>query len=290
MKKANGFLLLLLVSIGLAACTGENKTTTLFTADANIAKSILDAAKADVAIEDMEHFYVTITKIQLDRSGNGNSDDTEAEGEDTEKAEGEAEGEDTISDPSKIIVFEGELEVDLLDLLGVSEVISSAEVPPGDYTKLRLSIANPRLVLASDPETEITDVHLTANSRLFVSQKFTIPEGNTLLILDFGGVKLVQLGNGGYNLTPQLDVELTVQSADVQSSGTVVSFDGETLVITLEDGSELSIAVTAETAFLPNDTDPPASADGLTVGATVSVEGTMFVDGSITATTITLGL
>lgn len=260
-----------LVAIGLTGCpaVGPTRVVAAFTSDGNVAKSLVEQVlagtdKADVPMADIASLTVTITEISLDASGS---------------AEEEA----------KVVVFEGSTDVDLLDLQGVSEIISEAEVPPGTYTKIRLSIDNPRLVLAAEPDVTLTDIQLTANGRLFVSQSFEVPEGQTsLIILDFGGVKLVQQGNGGFTLTPQLDVSLTVTDADVTASGTVASVDAEasSLVLTVGDG-EINVDLSQAVVFLSTDTDTATgSIASLSAGLTVTVEGLLNVDGSITAAVV----
>ena len=252
----------MVMATGCPAQTPRNArvTTAITTGDAN--KVLLDtlAAKADVAIADIEHFYLTITQIVLDRQGGGQE-----------------------------IIFTGALEVDLLDLLNVSEVVSNAAVAPGTYTKIRLSIANPRLVLKSDPNVELMNIHLTANSRLFISQTFVVPPDQTsLILLDFGGIKLVQLGNGDYNLTPQLAVDLNIVSADVLLTGQILVINGTSLTIQLTDGT-IAVAANGAVVFLPGDTDTPTGvlAD-LAVGQTVDIAGTLLVDGSVVANTIVI--
>jgi len=260
-----------LVAFGLTGCpaAGPTRVVAAFTSDGNVAESLVKQVlagtdKADVPMADIASLTVTITEISLDASGSSEEE-------------------------AKVVVFEGSTDVDLLDLQGVSEIISEAEVPPGTYTKIRLSIDNPRLVLAAEPEVTLTDIQLTANGRLFVSQTFEVPEGQTsLIILDFGGVKLVQQGNGGFTLTPQLDVSLTVTDADVTANGTVVSVDTEasSLVLSVGDG-EISVDLSTAAIFLPTDTDTATgSIASLSAGLTVTVEGLLNVDGSITAAVV----
>lgn len=261
-----------LASMGLSGCpapAGPTRVVAAFTSDGNVAKSLVEQVlagtdKADVPMAEIESLTVTITEISLDSSGSAEED-------------------------AKVVVFEGSTDVDLLDLQGVSEIISEAEVPPGTYTKIRLSIDNPRLVLAAEPDVTLTDIQLTANGRLFVSQSFEVPEGQTsLIILDFGGVKLVQQGNGGFTLTPQLDVSLTVTDADVTANGTVVSVDVEasSLVLAVGDG-EVDADLAQAAVFLPTDTDTATgSIASLSAGITVTVEGLLNVDGSITAAVV----
>src|SRR5690606_26212105 len=129
--------------------------------------------------------------------------------------EGEGEAAGDAFDGETVNVFTGNLEIDLLNLTDISEILSETEIPAGTYTKVRIHIANPRLVLASDPDTVITDVHLTANNRLFVSQTFEIPEEQTsLIVMDLGSIALRAQGNGGFVLTPQLRVDISITNAE----------------------------------------------------------------------------
>lgn len=264
----------------VSGCVPENPTklTVLLTGDSSgLMKALLAEIapeKAEVPIEDIASFVVTVTEVSLDAEGSG----------------------DKQGDPgtdSKIVVFgDGdEMEVDLFDLMGVSEVLSVGEVPAGLYTKIRLSIANPRLIFVDEPETVYTNIHLTANDRLFVSQNFTLPAGqSSLILLDFGGIHLVQQGNGNFNLTPQLRVDLDIINADVQATGIIASIDaGEagTLVLTLADGSELTVDYTAADVYLAIDTDTATgTAANLAVGQEVEVTGLLNVDGTVSASAI----
>ena len=163
---------------------GEGKAITLITAGGNA-----KMGGGPVDLSEILSLELTVTEINLDYAGN-----SAGEGE----GEGEGESEDDTFDGDTVTVFSGNLEIDLLNLTDISEILSESDVPAGRYTKVRISIANPRLILASDPETVITDVHLTANNRLFVSQSFEVPEDQTsLIVLDLGSIALRAQGNGG---------------------------------------------------------------------------------------------
>jgi hypothetical protein len=168
-------------------------------------------------------------------------------------------------------------------------VLSEAQVAPGRYDQIRLEISNPRLVLKADPNTTITDdIQLTANGHLFVSGQFEVPEGGTqLLVLSFGGIHLVQTGNGKLVLTPQLRADLQVSDAAGLVVGTIGSVDGDTLSVTLEDGSTVPVNFAAAVIYLPADTDTPTgTAADLTVGTGIEAQGLFGVDAILAAETI----
>lgn len=260
-----------LVGAGCPRIAQETKVITMFTTDAS-------QLKADVAEDDIASLVLTVSEITLVPYG---GEDDEDEIEEPEAKQGE--------EASHVVVFEGSMDIDLKDLSGVSEVLSSAEVPAGVYSQIRLSISDPRLVLASDPETVITDVHLTANNRVFITQRFEIPEGQTsLLMLDFGGLHLVQTGNNGYVLTPQIQAVLDIVNADVYADGEVSALDADadTFTLLMAEG-ELEIDYAAAVIWLPTDIDAATGTEAdLADGLLVEVSGLLGTDGVVDATAV----
>lgn len=239
-------------------------------------------AKAGVPLADIASLKVTVTEVVLDGRNNA----------------GEGEGEfivrdgDDVVDPevSKVVVFSGEKQIDLRDLSGVSEILSEASIEPGTYTKIRLSIKDPILTQTSDPETEITDIQLTANGRLFISETFEVGEGGSLILLDFQGLHLVQTGNGKLVWTPQLRADISVESAGVSTTGTVESVDAaaNTMTLTVADSAtSVSVNFSAALIYMVGDLDVATGTPAdLVLGASVIVEGSLSVSGEITATAI----
>ena len=300
-----------ILPLGCPSPEGKSNVTVLLAGDAG-----LTAAKTRLDLESVASLTVTVTEIALDYcpaaegegEGEGEGEVGEGEGE-GEVAEGEGEGELQAKDgegegeceeceecacgddTQRIVVFTGEKDVDLRDLSGISEVISTAELPAGAYCKIRLSIENPRLALADDPETVLTNVQLTANGRLFVSGGFELPEGDSsLVLLDFESFHLVQAGNSGkYVLTPQLRATIQVQSAAAQATGAIAAVDTETSMLTINVAdSDAMIDVDFSAAAIVLADSTPGTAADLVVDANVQVSGTLSVSGVITADTITL--
>ena len=269
---------------------GTTKLTTVVTTGhddlATALKAVFSAEKADVPIDDIYSLKVTLTQIEL-VPADGDAEEEEEEAAKQDDDDGEDNGHVSI-------LFEP-IEIDLVDLLDVSEVISSAEVPSGVYNQIRLSIENPRLVLWPDVETEMDDVvHLTANGRLFITKKFELPDGQpSLLLLTFGGLKLVITGNDKYVLTPQMDAILDIVSTEVQATGVIADLDKENDTFTLLLDEGLAVAYDESTIiYVPEPPEPPekqfveGSEDDLENGKTVEIEGTLLVDGSVVANTI----
>ena len=277
-----GVVTLLFAGVGCPRGGGggkDGRITILFgSATKSLQEAILTAVvpKAVVAADDIYSLTVTVTEISLDT---GDDDD------------GDDEGGDDKSHHGGVVVFEGSQDLELISLEGLSEVFSTADIPAGTYAKVRLSIENPRLRLNDDPETEITNIKLTANGQLFVSETFEVPEdGNSLIELTFEDLHLVRNGNGRYVLTPQLRADIAVSSADVAATGTVASVDADndSMVVTLAEG-DVTVLYAGASIFLPADTDTPTGTEAdLVVGASVDIAGTIDLDGVITATEIRL--
>lgn len=289
-RKITGALLLVLsmtLLLGLSGCPCPEKGQATFLVSADLDPAV-KVAPGEVATDDIASLVVTLTEISLDYANAGTT--TPAEGETAE--EGEAEESEVDEDAgNKIIVFSGSMDLELRDLIGVSELISNADIPAGKYTKIRLSIEDPRMTLVSDPETIITDIQTTANGRLYVSSNFEVPEGqDSLILLDFQGLHLVQTGNGGYVWTPQLRAEISVEPAAIQVQGTIESVDieADTLLLLPDSGSEaVQVGYAGAAIYLPDDTDTPTGTEeALTAGTAVIIEGDLDVYGEITATAI----
>ncbi len=226
-----------------------------------------------------------------DRSGGDNENENENENEE----EGET-----------VVVYEGSFDVNLLDLTTLSEVLTTADIPAGKYCKIILTIADPRLVLVADPDTVITDVQLTANGRLFIKDRFEVGEQEDIIIvLNFGGIHLVQTGDGGYVLTPKIRAEVNVDEQETAVEGEITSIDAEAKIITIEseDGSTYEVLVTEDTVVKTDDDsdDEEDTRHGddegqiylkfedLQVGQRVEVEGTLSEGGQILADVIVIG-
>ena len=260
--------------VALTGCppppASNTKLTVLFTGDASAAvKAILQGGT--IPVDDIEALYIDIVKVVLDHSPGSGGDGGQADGD------GEGSGNE-----SKITVFPQEggpttLRINVKELIEISRILSEVEVPSGKYTKIRLTIENPELFLVGD-ETSFTNIGLSANSRLFISEMFELPAGeSSLIVLDFGGVKINQLGNGDFQLTPQLAVDVSVESANVALSGEVVAVSETSLTVMTEEQGAVTVIVTVETTVEDSNgnvlgiLDVPVG-DDVTVNAGITVD------------------
>jgi len=223
-----------------------------------------DMEKANVEQENIQSLVVTVTGINLLKTGGA--------------------GEEV---PLTITP----VDVDLVQLDGVAALINSATVPTGVYNQIRLNVDNPRLVLASEPETVITDVHFTANSRFMVAERFAVYAGTTNnIVLDIDGIHLVSEGNGGYTLTPMLRARFRDDTVPMLAQGLVVSVDAAagSMVLGLPD-ADVIVGIADAVVYLPSDTETASgTTEDLIEGTEVIVEGTVNAGGIINATQITI--
>ena len=265
---------------------GDTKVTVAFTADTTgMAKVLreLTLKGETVAEEDIESLTVTITEIVLDYAGNG--EDDEEEGEEEEK---------TAALKSKIVAYEpvegdDPLRINIMDLTEVAQAVKTTDLPSGKYTKIRIGIADPVLVLVDEPGVEYTDIQLTANSRLFISQQFELPaDQEVTLVLGFGGIHLVDTNGGSYTWTPQMQVVITMEPVAGSATGIITEVGEGWFAVELD--AETTVIVSFDEAlevWLPGDVDTPSGGlQDLVLGTEVQVEGILYRDGSIAADTV----
>ena len=135
--------------------------------------------------------------------------------------DGTATDEDDDGTGSRVTVFAGMRDIDLVDPNGLCEIIGAITVPAGHYCKIRLYVENPRLLLVEDqpfdPEDPPyrTNVNIAGNGRLQIGTSFELVEDGdaaiNIIIQDF---HLVESGSSGmYILTPQLQATVQVLEA-----------------------------------------------------------------------------
>ncbi len=226
----------------------------------------------------------------------GGDDGSDGDGGDGEVRNGDGEGEE---DGALVTVYEDAFDVDLLDLTSLSQVLTSAGIPAGRYCRIILEIEDPRLVLVADPATVITDIHLTANGRLFIKDRFEVEAGDeVIIVINFGGIHLVPRGNGGYVLTPKVHAEVNAGELEIELEGEITSINLDTQIIEVVggEGGVFEVVLSGETIIKTDDDSDDefdvrtedggdmllTSAD-LQVGQHVEVEGTLSEGGQVLA-------
>ncbi len=184
----------------------------------------------------------------------------------------------------QVTVFADPIQINLLDLVGVNDVLDSAVVPVGSYTEVQLLLSTPRLTLASDPATVLENIALLDGGNLTVASSFTATENGTgLLVLQLGSISLVSLDDGSFQLVPDLKVDLFDSSVEAQAIGVISSIDAAASTFVLKrDAAELTVSFDGASIFKPSDFDSPSgSAADLVVGLKVFASGNLSVDGNL---------
>jgi hypothetical protein len=190
-----------------------------------------------------------------------------------------------------IEVFTGPLELNLLEPFGLYEIIDVSTLPVGEYVSAELQLSNPRLALADDPGTEITDVALLDDGLLVVPVDFELGEDDeAVLIIELGRVVLSELEDESYLLIADLFVELRLTNVPAQAIGYIESIarDAETFILT-KHYAELEVDYTDAVIFLPHDFDEPSGEpEDLEVGQKVFVYGTLDAEGVLHAAVVSI--
>lgn len=292
--------LALLLAAGMMGCPQKAKQgqAILLFSGGDSGKALAAAllkANTTLTVDDIQRFSVTISKIELEKSG--------------ATSEGESSEDEDIANGK--VIFDSDMRVDLVQLQGLAALVTSKPLEAGIYTKIKITIADPEMVLKSALDLVIpaTEIQLTANNRLFVEQDFEVPAGKTSLILfDMNGFEVEDQPARPveFKLLPHaLDVGVRVESEHVIFTGQITSIDAEnnTIFVAGLDSDPVEVILPAESEGEDEGEsedegedegeddqegeDMPDVSD-FTVGQTVQVEGTLDVDGVVTATAITV--
>lgn len=280
--------LALLLAAGMMGCpqkTKQGQAILLFSGgDGGKAfASALLKANTTLTVDDIQRFDVTISKIELQKSG-GTADGESTEGEDIANGK---------------VIFDSSMRVDLVQLQGLAALVTSKPLDAGVYTKIKITIADPEMVLKSALDLVIpaAEIQLTANNRLFVEQDFEVPAGKTSLVLfDMNGFEVEDQPTRPveFKLLPHaLEVGVRVESENVIFTGKITSIDAEnnTIFVAGLDSNPVEVILPAEGEgegegeAAEEGEAMPAIAD-LSVGMTLEVEGTLDTEGVVTATAI----
>lgn len=204
-----------------------------------------------------------------------------------------------LGDPGSVeIPFpDGEpITVDLLDLDGINQILASASIPEGTYSKLRLQVTEATVTFA-DGSTQSVDLVANGKVDLNFQGPITITADSTTAIqLDFSAadsIKLTTTGSGRLILRPQIFVSTTPTSDDGTTppidnlAGVILNRDDTERTLTLNVRRFLHVVVEAtdDTVIVAEDGTAVLFTD-LAVGAFVHVEGTLDSDGHVVASLI----
>lgn len=143
-----------------------------------------------------------------------------------------------LGENDQIVLLDEQRTIDFLALETVNEVLAEAEVPAGQYSKIRLAVDSIELIKLDDNGNveETVDVRLVANGKVDIVPRgeFTVGANSTLALdidVDLGkSIKLTLTGNGRYIFRPVIFADIIHDAGD----GRLVRIEGEFEAIELE--------------------------------------------------------
>ncbi len=191
----------------------------------------------------------------------------------------------------------GPITLNVLDLDGINQILTTASVPTGHYSKLRLEISHASVTW---PDDTVEPVTIVANGKVDLNFQGSVEivDGGSLTIqLDFSAedsLKLTETGNGRLILRPQIFVSTGMDVADPDNPplddlrGIVASVDADARTFELRtlSSSRIVIVATDDTVIVSHENH--ATFDDIQPGTPVHVEGTLQADGRLVATVVHL--
>lgn len=187
--------------------------------------------------------------------------------------------------------------LNVLDLDGINQILATASVPTGQYSKLRLEIRNASVTW---PDGTVEPVTIVANGKVDLNFQGTVEVadgGSVTIQMDFSAedsLKLSETGNDRLILRPQIFVSAGMGVDDPDNPpiedlrGIVASVDAEARTFELRTlaGSRVVVVITEDTVIVSHEAD--ATFDDIQAGLSVHVEGSLQADGRLVATIVHL--
>ena len=255
----------------IAGCSDDNGTNT--SGDATVVLLMHDAP-----VDDFKEIWLTVSSVTM--IGEADSNNTE------------------------VLLSEG-VRMDFLALDSISQVLATANVQSGSYSKIRLQVSDPEFVRDDDSVFTEPDVKLVANGHVDLNPQGSITiDANSLQIISLdldldSSIQINQTGNGRYILRPQIfidgDDEIDEGGDDKAEitigNATIVSIDVLTgvLVVSVPGSQDNLTIMTDSQTEIEGEDNLTLTLAQLTVGAQVKVKGELdIVTGDILATEIEL--
>jgi hypothetical protein len=183
-------------------------------------------------------------------------------------------------------VFDGDVDVNLIDLAGLSEVLAATEIYAGHYVGITLELAQPRLVFKDDPGTEITSVWLPSEGLLSIPTNFWVDDAeDRLIILNLAKLKLMECPEGIFRLQTHFRVQLHEPFLASRAKGEItdINYDEDWFVLE-SHRTRLVVDYIDAGIFLPSDRfGASGTEEDLGPGARVMVYGELNYDGVLVA-------
>ena len=205
-------------------------------------QTLANTGKLQVYIKDapveLSNLYITIDNVEvLNKDGNGWTKLDFTEGTET-------------------------VHFDLLILQDVTKDLSTAEIPAGDYSKIRLHVLSAAAVFSDDPETEVP--LKVPSGKIDIIVKFQIIEGETTQVILDMTADTVAISNS-HNLKPTIKATVIPPEEPSSTPSSVAGAPTENPTTTPTEASETPTETSTPT---PTPTETPTTAPTETPAAT----------------------
>jgi len=162
--------------------------------------------------EEVTAILVTVSAVEIHRAVAEQEQEQEGEGEQNQEQEQEQQEQ---GEWLPLSIIEGAGSFDLLEIMGLEEVLAVEEIEAGKYTQIRLMVERVEVTLGvGEPE----EAKVPSGELKFV-RPFDVVEGETtVLLFDFDAEKSVTVTGKG-NITVKPVVKLTVKQGEAQQQG-----------------------------------------------------------------------
>jgi hypothetical protein len=147
--------------------------------------------------EEVTSIMVTVESVEVHKAAAEQEQEQEQNQEQEQEQEQQESADNSTNEEAgwlPLDILAGNETFDLLQIQGIEEVLAVAELEPGKYTQIRMTISNVQIRLG---DSNLTDVILPSGKLKFV-RPFDIVEGQTTaLLFDFDAEKSVNVAGSG---------------------------------------------------------------------------------------------
>jgi len=165
--------------------------------------------------EEVTAILVTVSAVEIHRAVAEQEQEQEGEGEQNQEQEQEQQEQQGGGEWLPLIIIEGARSFDLLEIMGLEEVLAVGEIEAGKYTQIRLMVERVEVTLG---DGEPVEAKVPSGELKFVRPFDVVEEGTTVLLFDFDAEKSVTVTGKG-NITVKPVVKLTVKQGEAQQQG-----------------------------------------------------------------------
>ena len=172
-------------------------------------------------------------------------------------------------------VFSGSTTVDLMELAGVSRLLSEVSVAEGGYSGAQVELGSALLTLSNTPNEPIA-LDLAGSGVYAIDFPFdVVPDSGGILYVDFGGLNVFAQDGVAFSFSPSMGVSLRTEVSNVRVEGRIQSVDatGETFSMAV-GAATYTVDFSSAEIFQPGDLlDATGTSDDLQADARVAVAG-----------------